>query len=202
MIATGIRSDLELCTAARAGSGEAEGLMLKRYGPIILKTVAGTRILGLTEGDIESEASIALLKAIRAENWGKATTFGVFARRCVHNHVASLVRATRARPVLLQHVDPEADACPCPSREESITDRQALTSYDCVFTDDMIAKVRAVLTEPENRVLSKMLARAGVIDAAEHDQGWKAVAAEMGCFRTGVWRIVMEIRRKAEGVLN
>lgn len=194
------RSDIELCEAARRGDDDALLVMLARYQPIAELAARSTRLYGFDYEDIFSEANAALIDAVRAFDDGIAS-FGSYGRRCVRNRITSLVRKQRCRPILLQHVGTSQLSNGEGDHSEMLIDPTAEAEFDRAFALDIVAQIRAELDETENRVLTNLLARGGVLESPEADRLWREVASEMGCFRTGIWRVVNAIRLKAQGVI-
>jgi len=195
------RSDLDLCKAARAGDDDALLVVIARYRPIAELAARSSRIPGYDYEDLLSEATTAIMSAARVFDEGVAS-FGSYAKLCVRNRIASIVRASRCRPVMLQHVEQlnEADADCGPISRETL-DPTAEAQFDQAHVGDLVDRLRAELTTTENEILTNLLARGGVIDDPEADKYWSEVAVEKGCFRTGIWRVINSIRIKAQGVI-
>lgn len=193
-------SDVELCEAARNGDSEAESVMLERYQPLAQRAARISTIPGYDYDDLLSFANLAILRAVRKPGVVKAS-FGTLARTCVHNALASVARAQRCRVRLVQLRNTGSLGGDDSRGDEMIRDPRALEGFEHVYTNLMIRKLRAALTESEGFVLDKLLARGGLSCKAGDDQDMAVIAAQMGISRASVWRVIMEIRRKASEVM-
>ena len=189
--------DIDLCEKARAGDSDAELRMIERYRPLIERAANNAAISGIPREDLAAEATIAVIKAVRAFQ-PKHVSFASFSKRCVHNRFASLARFSGRRIRLHSHALIDADHLNG-GHEENIEDGSARITLDGVYTEDLVARLAAVLNEKEKFVLTNLLARGG-LNGADEGMSANQIAETMGCSRASVWRVIEEIRRKATEV--
>ena len=89
-------SDEELATAAQAGSGHAESMLLNRYRPFVRGKSRSYFLVGGDAQDVIQEGMIGLFKAVRDYNSAQQMSFRGFAELCVTRQLITAVKsATR-----------------------------------------------------------------------------------------------------------
>lgn len=89
-------SDEELATAAQAGSGEAESVLLNRYRAFVRAKARSFFLVGGDDQDVIQEGMIGLFKAVRDYDPHQQMSFRGFAELCVTRQLITAVKsATR-----------------------------------------------------------------------------------------------------------
>lgn len=87
------RTDDQLAVMAQKGDREAEEAVVKRYQPVVKGMARDYSVRGMEKGDIEGEALLALVRAIRTFNPEKAQ-FGTYSRRCMMRALVDKFRSS------------------------------------------------------------------------------------------------------------
>ena len=89
-------TDEELVTLAQQGSDEETAQLVSRYIPLVRGQAARYFGPGLEQEDLMQEGFIGLLKAIRAYDPSKGSSFRTFAALCVNRRMMSAVRSSHS----------------------------------------------------------------------------------------------------------
>ncbi len=89
-------TDEELVTLAQQGSQEETAQLVSRYIPLVRGQAARYFGPGLEQEDLMQEGFIGLLKAIRAYDPSKGSSFRTFAALCVNRRMMSAVRSSHS----------------------------------------------------------------------------------------------------------
>ncbi len=168
---------LPLAAAAR-GDDEAYAAIAARMAPVIRHCVQSFSSCGLDTEDLEQEASLALLAAVRAFRPDGGASFTTFATTCIRNRLTSVARRSggRAEEPLAEEDALDADSDPA----RRMLDREAVSHLQ--------SQLRERLTSLEYRVLLARLS----------DLSYDAIAAQLGVSKKTVDNAVQRLRRKMQ----
>ena len=76
---------------------DAEELLLKRYGGVVLREVRVLYLVGAETEDLIQEAWIGLVKAIREYRADRGATFHTYATNCIRNQIRTAITASRRK---------------------------------------------------------------------------------------------------------
>ena len=170
-------SDEELATAAQAGSGEAESVLLNRYRAFVRAKARSFFLVGGDDQDVVQEGMIGLFKAVRDYDPDQQMSFRGFAELCVTRQLITAVKsATRYKHGPLNSYvsfsrsvgDEEdgdrvlSDVLPAPSQSDPA---ERLTSADRVR--DLQAYVDQALSDLEVEVLRMYVEGRSYVEIAE-----------------------------------
>jgi RNA polymerase sporulation-specific sigma factor len=169
--------DDELAARAQAGHARAEHLLLQRHRRLAASMRRSYFLVGADREDVEQEAMIGLVKAIRDYRPG-AASFRVFAEVCVTRQVASAIKAaTRHKHRALDgylSLTPDGGSDPggAPALAQALRRCSAPDPVDHVVVAERTAAlavaVRAVLSAFEAEVLGRHLEGWTYAEVAEH----------------------------------
>jgi RNA polymerase sigma factor (sigma-70 family) len=182
-----------LLSAARQGDRCAQDELLRRYEPLIRRTVAGLRLPCCCDrSDITQEAWLGLIAAIRA--WQPTRgPFPAFAARCVSRKAFSALDGIGARKHQLLSHAVALDSASSPA---------APGEAGSGFADP----VATLLVREELDALLDALATLGakercLVAGAANDKSHQQLAGELGLTSRGVETALRRARRKLRGVL-
>lgn len=170
-------SDEELATAAQAGSGDAESVLLNRYRPFVRAKARSFFLVGGDDQDVIQEGMIGLFKAVRDYDPDQQMSFRGFAELCVTRQLITAVKsATRYKHGPLntyvsfsRSVGDEddgervlSDVLPAPAQSDPA---ERLTSADRVR--DLQAYVDQALSDLEVEVLRMYVEGRTYVEIAE-----------------------------------
>ena len=170
-------SDEELATAAQAGSGDAESVLLNRYRAFVRAKSRSFFLVGGDDQDVIQEGMIGLFKAVRDYDPDQQMSFRGFAELCVTRQLITAVKsATRYKHGPLNtyvsfsrsvgdEEDGErvlSDVLPAPSQSDPA---ERLTSADRVR--DLQAYVDQALSDLEVEVLRMYVEGRSYVEIAE-----------------------------------
>ena len=166
--------------AAANGDELAYAAVAHRMAPIIRSIVQGFDALGLDTDDLEQEASLGLLAAVRSYRPDGGATFTTYATTCIRNRLTSVARRHGARIRTEQPFEEEGDL---PANADSDPARRMLEQEDLARLQEQL---RQRLTELEYRVLLARLS----------DLTYDEIASRLGVSKKAVDNAVQRLRRK------
>ena len=165
---------------AASGDEEAYAAVARRMTPIIRSTVQSFEALGLDADDLEQEASLGLLAAVRTYRADGGATFTTYATTCIRNRLTSVARRHGARIRTEQPLEEDsvlsADADSDPAHR--MLEQEALSHLQ--------EQLRQRLTDLEYRVLLARLT----------DLSYDEIAQQLGVSKKAVDNAVQRLRRK------
>lgn len=178
----GLENKHELLPLERAASGdeEAYAVIAGRMVPIIRSLVQSFVTLGIDADDLEQEASLGLLAAVRSYRPEGGAVFTTYATTCIRNRLTSVARRHGARVRAEQPLAEESDlpAAVGSDPAEHMLEREALARLQ--------EQLRQRLTDLEYRVLLARLS----------DLSYDEIAARLGVSKKAVDNAVQRLRRK------
>lgn len=167
-------------TQAAAGDEEAFAVVSERMGPLIRPIVQHFGYIGLDNDDLEQEASLGLLAAVRTFRDDGGASFTTYAATCIRNRLTSVARRqsarTRAEQPFEDTDDLTADADSDPAHK--MQEREDFSR--------LREQLRERLTDLEYRVLLARLS----------DLPYDAIARQLGVSKKAVDNAVQRLRRK------
>ena len=165
---------------AAQGDESAFAAVARRMAPIIRTQVMNFLSLGLDADDLEQEASLGLLAAVRSFRPNGGASFITYATTCIRNRLISVARRHGARIQAEQPLNEDdelpADADSDPAQQ--MLEREALTRLQ--------EQLRQRLTPLEYRVLLARLS----------DCSYDEIACQLGLSKKAVDNAVQRVRRK------
>lgn len=162
------------------GDEQAFDAVARRMAPIIRTTVQSFESLGLDTDDLEQEASLGLLAAVRTFRPDGGAAFTTYATTCIRNRLTSVARRHGARIRTEQPFEEDndlpADADSDPARR--MLEQEALTRLQ--------EQLRQRLTDLEYRVLLARLS----------DLSYEEIASRLDVSKKTVDNAVQRLRRK------
>lgn len=165
---------------AARGDEEAFATVARRMAPIIRSTVHSFETFGLDIDDLEQEASLALLAAVRSYRPDGGAAFTTYATTCVRNRLTSVARRHGTRIRTEQPLDDDSDL---PADAHSDPVRRMLDQEDLTRLQEQL---RQRLTDLEYRVLLARLS----------DLSYDEIATRLGVSKKTVDNAVQRLRRK------
>lgn len=165
---------------AASGDEEAYAAVARRMAPLIRSTVQSFESFGLDADDLEQEASLGLLAAVRSYRADGGAAFTTYATTCIRNRLTSVARRHGARIRTEQPFEEDsvlpADADSDPARR--MLEQEALSRLQ--------EQLRQRLTDLEYRVLLARLS----------DLSYEEIASRLGVSKKTVDNAVQRLRRK------
>ncbi len=133
---------LDLISAFRNGDDNAFSELVERYAPLLNKEI-GIYTKGSTvPSELYTEACIGLHKAARTYEPDHHTTFGLYAKRCIHNKILDFFKKNRT-------IKPDCDIDKLyvnPSIDEKLASAEQFDSY--------MSKIKTILSGFEYKVFT------------------------------------------------
>lgn len=172
----------ELLPIDRAANGDdtAYAEVARKLAPIIRSIVQRYADLGLDADDLEQEASVALLSAVRSFRADGGASFTTYASTCVRNRLTSVARRHGKR---LKAEQPLAQEDDLPASADSDPVQQMQQREDLSRLHEHL---RRRLTDLEYRVLLARLS----------DLSYEEIANRLGVSKKTVDNAVQRLRRK------
>ncbi len=181
----------DLLRAAAEGDDEAFSRLEERYAPLIrsmssryASSFARWDAAAVGEQDLEQEARLALLNAVRSYDREQSeVSFGLYAKICIRNSFVSALRRLRAasrrkrtaRPAPSAGEDPLLQYAASPDADPGLTDR-----------------IQSILSPYERRIFAQHI----------HGRSVKSIAASVGRPERSVSNALYRIRVKIKGLLG
>ncbi len=174
------QNELLPLAAAAAGDDEAYAVVARRMAPLMHRCVQSFAACGIDIDDLEQEASLGLLAAVRAYRPDGGATFTTFATTCMRNRLISVTRRhgarTQAEESLIEDDMPVIDHAADPARQ--MLEREAVTQLQ--------EELKERLTPLEYRVLLARLS----------DLSYDEIATRLAVSKKTVDNAVQRLRRK------
>ena len=166
--------------AAANGDEEAFAAIARRMAPVLRSTVQSFASLGVDADDLEQEASLGLLAAVRTFRPDGGAAFTTYATTCMRNRLTSMARRHGAITRTEQPLDEDNNL---PADTDSDPARRMLEQEDL---SRLQAQLRQRLTDLEYQVLLARLT----------DLSYDEIAARLGVSKKAVDNAVQRLRRK------
>lgn len=174
------KNELLSIELAAHGDEEAFAAVADRMAPIIRSTVQNFASLGLDADDLEQEASLGLLAAVRTYRPDGGAAFTTYATTCIRNRLTSVARRHGAR---IRTEQPFGEDSDLPADTDSDPARRMLEQEALTRLQEQL---RQRLTDLEYRVLLARLT----------DLSYEEIAARLGVSKKTVDNAVQRLRRK------
>lgn len=164
---------------AANGDEEAFAVVSERLAPLIRSIVQNFDHVGLDDDDLEQEASLGLLAAVRTFREDGGAAFTTYAATCIRNRLTSVARRQSARTQSEQPFEDDdrtADTGSDPAQK--MLEREDFSRLQ--------EQLRQRLTDLEYRVLLARLS----------DLPYDAIARQLGVSKKAVDNAVQRLRRK------
>lgn len=190
-----VADDDELAARAQAGHARAEQVLLERHRRLAAAMRRSYFLVGGDREDVEQEALIGLLRAIRDYRPG-AASFRVFAEVCVSRQIATAIKAaTRHKHRALDgYLSLTADGASDPGAATAVVDALRRQPAPDPVDHVVVAERNAALGSAVRALLSGFEAEVLV----RHLEGWTyaEVAEHLGRDRKAVDNALQRARRK------
>ncbi len=195
-------TDEALVSEARAGSEEAENILLERYKSLVRMKAAAYYMPGADREDIIQEGMIGVFRAIRSYREERSCSFAVFASLCVQRQIISAVRgAGRMKhyplntSVSLNRPLSEFEENADPLEEILSTGKENDPAEQCLLKEDLR---RIQITRP--RILSERESK--VWQLYTEGCSYSEIALRLGCSVKAVDNAICRSKKKLSGLLD
>lgn len=90
-------TDEELITFIRNGNQDATEYLLKKYSPLVKKSIRTMYLIGADTEDLSQEGMIGLFKAIQNYQSDNSASFYTFAKLCIDRQIYTAIKASNRR---------------------------------------------------------------------------------------------------------
>lgn len=90
-------SDENLILLIREGNQDATEYLLKKYSPLVKKSIRTLYLIGADTEDLSQEGMIGLFKAIQNYEAGRDATFYTYAKICIDRQIYSAIKASNRK---------------------------------------------------------------------------------------------------------
>lgn len=90
-------TDEELILLIRKGNEDATEYLLKKYAPLVKKSIRTLYIIGADTEDLSQEGMIGLFKAIQNYQQDSSASFFTFAKLCIDRQIYSAIKASKRK---------------------------------------------------------------------------------------------------------
>ncbi|MCM1159090.1 MAG: RNA polymerase sporulation sigma factor SigH [Bacteroidales bacterium] len=90
-------TDEELVALTNQGDHEATEYLLKKYSPLVKKSIRTLYLIGADTEDLSQEGMIGLFKAIQHYETENSATFYTFAKLCIDRQIYSAIKASNRK---------------------------------------------------------------------------------------------------------
>lgn len=90
-------TDEELILLIREGNEDATEYLLKKYAPLVKKSIRTLYIIGADTEDLSQEGMIGLFKAIQNYQPDSSASFFTFAKLCIDRQIYSAIKASKRK---------------------------------------------------------------------------------------------------------
>lgn len=91
------QSDEELILLIHTGNQQATEYLLKKYSPLVKKSIRTLYLIGADMEDLSQEGMIGLFKAIQSYESGHDTSFYTYAKLCIDRQIYSAIKASNRK---------------------------------------------------------------------------------------------------------
>lgn len=92
-----IYTDEEVITLLRNGNTDATEYLLKKYAPLVKKSIRTLYLIGADTEDLLQEGMIGLFKAIQNYHGDNTASFYTFAKICIDRQIYSAIKASNRK---------------------------------------------------------------------------------------------------------
>ncbi len=89
--------DEEIVRLAQDGDQDATEYILKKYSPLVKKSIRTLYLIGADTEDLSQEGMIGLFKAVRNYEFGENASFYTFAKLCIDRQIYSAIKASNRK---------------------------------------------------------------------------------------------------------
>ena len=89
--------DEEIITLIRNGQTDAIEYLLKKYAPLVKKSIRTLYLIGADTEDLSQEGMIGLFKAIQSYQYDNNASFYTFAKLCIDRQIYSAIKASNRK---------------------------------------------------------------------------------------------------------
>ena len=90
-------TDEELIRLIREGNHDATEYLLKKYSPLVKKSIRTLYLIGADTEDLSQEGMIGLFKAIQNYESGHDASFYTYAQLCINRQIYSAIKASNRK---------------------------------------------------------------------------------------------------------
>ena len=90
-------SDDEIITLIKEGNQEATEYLLKKYSPLVKKSIRTLYLIGADTEDLSQEGMIGLFKALQNYEVGSSASFYTFAKVCIDRQIYTAIKASNRK---------------------------------------------------------------------------------------------------------
>lgn len=156
-----IRNDEEIIELIQKGQADATEYMLKKYYPLVKKSIRTLYLIGADTEDLSQEGMIGLFKAIQSFQPDNNASFYTFAKVCIDRQIYSAIKASNRKkhsPLnsyisfyskinedemeLIDNLEAGMDSNP----EQIVLDRENTTSIEEILDEHLSKMEKQVLT--------------------------------------------------------
>lgn len=91
------QSDENLILLIQEGNQDATEYLLKKYSPLVKKSIRTLYLIGADTEDLSQEGMIGLFKAIQNYKSGRDATFYTYAKICIDRQIYSAIKASNRK---------------------------------------------------------------------------------------------------------
>lgn len=92
-----LRNDEEVIQMIQDGQADATEYMLKKYYPLVKKSIRTLYLIGADTEDLSQEGMIGLFKAIQSYQSSNNASFYTFAKLCIDRQIYSAIKASNRK---------------------------------------------------------------------------------------------------------
>lgn len=90
-------TDEELISLIQKGNEDATEYLLKKYSPLVKKSIRTLYLIGADTEDLSQEGMIGLFKAIQNYQTGNDASFYTFAKLCIDRQIYTAIKASKRK---------------------------------------------------------------------------------------------------------
>lgn len=90
-------TDEELISLIQKGNRDATEYLLKKYSPLVKKSIRTLYLIGADTEDLSQEGMIGLFKAIQNYQAGNSASFYTFAKLCINRQIYTAIKASNRK---------------------------------------------------------------------------------------------------------
>lgn len=90
-------TDEEIITLIKEGNQDATEYLLKKYSPLVKKSIRTLYLIGADTEDLSQEGMIGLFKAIQNYHTDNSASFYTFAKICIDRQIYSAIKASNRK---------------------------------------------------------------------------------------------------------
>lgn len=191
--------DEDIILLIQEGQADATEYLLKKYAPLVKKSIRTLYLIGADTEDLSQEGMIGLFKAIQGYQQDNHASFFTFAKLCIDRQIYSAIKASNRKkhtPLnsyisfyskinedeieLIDNLEAGKDSNP----EQVVLDRENATNIEAIL-DEHLSKM-------EKQVLSLYL----------EGKSYSDIATELGKTSKSIDNAIQRIRDKVKRLYN